>query len=255
MKTFLVLGSEPRQEFLFQLLKEKGYKVSFQETYQGEAGDVILLPVPAHLTKKYLDEVKDFLTEKQTVFGCQFPKEVTETSLAKFVEYMSGDEMAYLNAIATSEGAVCEAMKNSTVNLHKAKSLVIGYGRCGSVLADKLLGLRSDVTVMERKPERRALASGMGCSCLDFNESVEWKAFDFIFNTVPAPVVGESILSKLEPHATIIDIASGGKGVDYEYCKKHHINAHLCLGLPGKYAPKSSAAILLKVIEQTMGEI
>jgi dipicolinate synthase subunit A len=44
--------------------------------------------------------------------------------------------------------------------------------------------------------------------------------------------------------------------VDFDYCQKKGINAKLCLGLPGKYAPKSSAGILLEVIGKTiLGEM
>lgn len=77
-------------------------------------------------------------------------------------------------------------------------------------------------------------------------------AFDFIFNTVPAPVITEELLSRVKKGVTVIDIASKPGGVDFEFCQKNGICAKLCLGLPGKYAPKSSAGILMEVIEKTL---
>ena len=121
-------------------------------------------------------------------------------------------------------------------------------------LADKLLGLQSIVTVMERNAGKRARAESMGCSTTEFSNQADLSEYDYVFNTVPAPVLGEEMLQGLSRNVTIIDIASGGVGVDYEYCKNEKINAKLCLGLPGKYAPKSSATILLKVIEKALGE-
>lgn len=253
MKKILIVGDEPRQEYLFRLFQERGREVWKAEDVEGTY-DVILLPVPAHLTKYYMEKSSGFFTKEQIVFGCGFTKEMKEKCPAGLIDYMAGDEVAYQNAIATAEGAITEAILHSPINLHRSKSLVLGYGRCGQVLADKLLGLHSIVTVMERNGVKRAKAESMGCITRDFSNFEDLEEYDFVFNTVPAPVLGKKMIAKLSPEVTIIDIASGGVGVDYEYCKKMKINANLCLGLPGKYAPKSSAAILLKVIEKALGE-
>lgn len=253
MKKILIVGDEPRQEYLFRLFQEKGRDIVKAEE-DIENYDVILLPVPAHLTKYYMEKFQDAFTEGQIVFGCQFTKEMRKDCPAKLIDYMSGDEVAYQNAIATAEGAITEAILLSPINLHRSKSLVLGYGRCGEVLADKLLGLQSIVTVMERNAGKRARAESMGCSTTEFSNQADLSEYDYVFNTVPAPVLGEEMLQGLSRNVTIIDIASGGVGVDYEYCKNEKINAKLCLGLPGKYAPKSSATILLKVIEKALGE-
>ncbi|OJT71237.1 dihydrofolate reductase, partial [Clostridioides difficile] len=50
---------------------------------------------------------------------------------------------------------------------------------------------------------------------------------------------------KVSQEVTIIDIASSPGGVDYSVVKEAGINATLCLGLPGKYSPKTSGEILV----------
>ena len=50
----------------------------------------------------------------------------------------------------------------------------------------------------------------------------------------------------------ILDMASAPGGVDYEACKELGISAALLPGLPGKYAPASSAEILAEKIERTL---
>jgi len=60
----------------------------------------------------------------------------------------------------------------------------------------------------------------------------------------------EAALKELPAGMTIIDIASGGGGVDHDYCQCHGIRAKLCPGLPGKYAPKTSAKILHEYITE-----
>ena len=49
----------------------------------------------------------------------------------------------------------------------------------------------------------------------------------------------------------IIDIASAPGGVDYEAAGALGIAAKLCLGLPGKYAPKTAGEILAEEIMKT----
>ena len=48
---FLILGDEPRQTYLAQLLKERGHEVMQAEDYMPGYHDAVLLPVPQ--TKKY----------------------------------------------------------------------------------------------------------------------------------------------------------------------------------------------------------
>ncbi len=72
--------------------------------------------------------------------------------------------------------------------------------------------------------------------------------YDFIFNTIPSLVLTENILNNVHKDTTIIDIASKPGGTDFDACKSLGINARLCLGLPGKYSPKTSAKIIYNSI-------
>ncbi len=239
---FMVLGSET------------GNEVMVAEEYLPGYHDVVLLPVPQ--TAKYLEENITKLQKGQLVFGCHFPAPLLELCVKKEVrciDYMQEEGFASRNAIATAEGAVAEALKSGCVSIHGSNSLVVGYGRCGEVLAEKLAALKANVTVMDRKEEKRARAETYGCQAVDFTmPATNMSEFDFIFNTVPAPVLDEHFLANVKKDVTIVDIASKPGGVDFEYCRKHSIDANLCLGLPGKYAPKSAAAILMEVIRKTI---
>ena len=75
---------------------------------------------------------------------------------------------------------------------------------------------------------------------------------DFIFNTIPAMVLPKALLGYVRRDALILDMASAPGGVDYEACKELGISAALLPGLPGKYAPASSAEILAEKIERTL---
>lgn len=263
---FLILGEDARQSYLKEMLQQKGHFVTYMRQFAPDACkisqyDVVLLSIPDGAAE--YAKLKRFLRSGQLVFGCNLPvKEEADVCAAgvrekvpdvHLIEYMRSDRMAYKNAVATAEGALAEAILNSDINLHGSRSLVTGFGRCAEILADKLKALNSHVTIMARNADQRAKAFAYGYEAIGFNAG-KMKAhgpdFDFVFNTVPRLVLDEQMLSLLPETSLIIDIASKPGGVDFEYCRSHGIHAKLISGIPGKYAPKTSAEYLLEVIEE-----
>lgn len=251
---FLILGDEPRQKYLGELLTARGHIVMRAMEYLPGYHDAVLLPIPQ--TKKYLEANAERLQKGQIVYGCRFPCELRQQCEERgiaFVDYMEAEGVSAYNAVATAEGAVAEALQGACVTIHGSRCLVAGYGCCGEVLSERLLSLNADVTVMERKEEKRARARAHGCRAVSFSCAPdEMGEYDYIFNTVPALVFTAEKLSRVKPDVRIIDIASAPGGVDYDFCQKREIQAKLCPGLPGKYAPKSSAGILVEVIGKTI---
>lgn len=251
---FLVLGEEKRQQYLASLLQEAGHEVMKAEEYLPGYHDAVLLPVPK--TADYWKKVSDKLQKGQAIYGCNFPvdaKMLAKEKGLRIVDYMKEDGVASRNAVATAEGAIAEALKESCRTIQNAEALVLGYGTCGAVLADKLSSWKANVTVAERKEEKRQRAVSYGYKAISFEQLEEnMGTFDYIFNTVPALVLKECNLRYVKSGVVVIDIASMPGGTDFEYCRKNAINAKLCLGLPGKYAPKSAAGILMEVINKTI---
>ena len=251
---FLVLGTEARQQYLAELLQKEGHEVMMAAEYQPGYHDAVLFPVTQ--TARYLAENAANLQKGQIVYGCSFPAPLTaecEARGIRFVDYMKVEGVASQNAVATAEGAIAEALQEGNISIHGSRILVVGYGRCGEVLAEKLISLKGQVTVVDRTGEKRARACTYGCQAVSFDAVDERLGeFDFIFNTVPALVLTRQRLQQVKKEVVIIDIASRPGGADYEFCRRNEINAKLCLGLPGKYAPKSAAKILLEVIGKTI---
>jgi dipicolinate synthase subunit A len=54
---------------------------------------------------------------------------------------MKDEKIVILNAIATAEGTIMEAIRSSDQNLHGSNCIELGYGRCAKVLAQKLKAL------------------------------------------------------------------------------------------------------------------
>lgn len=195
--------------------------------------------------------------------GCHFfsgciPEAFRDAALEKGVsvhDLMEHTSLAYYNTIATAEGALCEAISRSPQNLRQSSCAVLGYGKCGRTLVQYLKAMCCHVFVCTDNEQECAQASvaADGSVTLDILPK-RTGSFDFIFNTIPAPVVTAEVLGNLKSSATIIDIASAPGGVDYEEAQKLGVNAVLCPGLPGKYAPSSSAKAVKETIESLLSQ-
>ena len=279
MGRFLILGKEERQKYLFQMRCSKGQTVTYCDSWLDGGYDAVMLPVAR--SAEYLEQIADKLQAGEYVFGCNFPQEITEQKRRQgifFVDYMKEEGAAYTNAAVTAEGAIAEAILAGKEVLFGRQMLVMGFGRCGQMLAKRLQALGAKVTIYEKDPEKLAVAAACGwdtveaedetvtyeegavtianCSLEPEKESSVrkldanfWGRFAYIFNTIPALVLGEERLSQTRHDAVFIDIASAPGGLDYAYCAQKGMNAKLCSGLPAKYAPKSAAELLFRVIE------
>lgn len=282
MGRFLILGKEERQKYLFQMLCSRGQTVTFCDSWLDGGYDAILLPVAK--TADYLERIADKLQAGEYVFGCNFPAEIVEYKRRQgifFIEYMKEEGAAYTNAAATAEGAVVEAVLAGDEVLFGKEMLVMGYGRCGQILAQRLQALGGQVTVYDKDREKLAMAQSFGLKavCADgprqhavsgkqhpgrINSKADraeqrletfWGQFAYIFNTIPALVLDAGRLSQVRRDVVLIDIASKPGGIDYGYCERNCLAAKLCGGLPAKYAPKSAAELLLHVIEANLKEV
>lgn len=264
---FIILGGDNRQIYLQELLVQQGYRVesiglsdreenadSYQKLITQSACVVGAIPFLKNGRALYLPD-KDIslsLNELQTMLqagqklaaGC-IPfamKEFCNNNKIAYFDFMDDAPLTLYNTIATAEGAIVEAIQKSPLNLCNQKSLVLGFGKCAQTLANRLTGLQSYVTVAARKEDARMLSETMGYQSIYFEQlGFHINQYDFIFNTVPDLVLDAELLKNVSKQAIIIDIASVPGGVDYSFAKKNNIPAFLCLGLPGKYAPKASA--------------
>lgn len=260
-----VIGGDRRTAFMIPFFQENGYRVisfGIQETDKENAdgrahslkealdgADVIVGGIP--LEKEGFLEIRELsrlIRKKHTIFGGVIPESFRQECSERDIlccDFMLVESIAVFNAVATAEGAVLEALRHKDTNIHKSESLVIGYGRCGKILSDKLKGLSACVTVCSNSQTELAVADAYGLRTLPL-EQLESKAgeFEYIYNTAPALLLTEKLLEKIREDALIIDIASGSGGVDYKAAERLNITALRCPGLPGKYAGRTSAKCL-----------
>ena len=99
------------------------------------------------------------------------------------------------NAAITAECALCAMTARARECLFGAPCAVVGYGRIGRALALRLRGVGAKVTVLARSAAARATAraDGMDAEPIAGEHAGQWR---FVFNTVPAGVAGEALLSR-----------------------------------------------------------
>lgn len=269
-----IVGGDKRQIYLSKFLQNENitvisygipnpYGESCSENLSLEEvcdhSRVILTPFPMSRDKKHLtsilenhsiliDDLLSHLHSGHTLIGGGFSKETIlhcEKNRIPYFNLLENSIVTTLNAVATAEGAIAKAIIESPGNLDHSKGLVLGFGRCGKVLAKKLQVLGVDIHICARSKDALAEGYALGYNILQMDDlSTRICEFDYIFNTIPALVLTEELLSHVNKEVTIIDIASAPGGLNYESAKTQCLNAHLYLGIPGKIAPKASAKIL-----------
>ena len=146
----------------------------------------------------------------------------------------------------TAEGAIQLAMEELPITLHGARVLVIGYGRLGRVLADRLARRYADL----------AWAENCGYGVEHTGQLEGWLCgYDLVVNTVPVRVLREAELADLKPGCLVIDLASKPGGVDFDAAARLGVKAFWALSLPGKVAPVTAGKSIKTTIYNILTEL
>lgn len=249
----------------FYLPKGKQYR-SWSGALQ--ESKVLIFPVPMAKENIYLNtpglkkpillsDIIHHISSDALVLGGKIPPEICTLMKEKgirFIDYY-GEELQIRNALPTAEGAIGIAICEMPITLACSKSLVVGYGRIGKILALKLQLLGSAVTVSARKTTDLALAKAFGHETVSIRDGVshiDFHEFDVIFNTVPVRLFEGEILSKIRKDTVFIELASFPYGMNTEDASDHGIRFIQAQSLPGKYSPISAGKILAETVVQIL---
>lgn len=267
----LVLGGDERSVYLAQTAKKAGWSVAarylreWEDTEESETTwDAVALPYPVcekdgMLAAPLWDEpvpmqaVMPACLRAQKVFGG------ARASLWVNDAHHPGDDESFViqNAQITAEGALFCAMRDGKRGIRGAKCVILGCGRIARFLSHQLAALGAQVTIAARKEKDRAYIQASGWTAIDFSQAALCAALsvaDFIFNTVPQPVLDETALQCIRSDAHLYELASAPYGFSMETAAQLGIHAHLESGLPGRYAPRAAAEAMFRVIERLTEE-
>ena len=171
----------------------------------------------------------------------------------KIVDLMDNERLTVLNTIATAEGAIEIAIKKTDRVLQGSKTLILGFGRVGKVVARKFASLNSHVTCAARKEEDFAWIETCGYEYININKlGVNLREYDIIINTPPTLILDRQRLQYVKKGCLIIDLASKPGGIDTKAIKELNINFEWALGLPGKVAPITAAKHIKEAVDDIL---
>ncbi len=228
---FAMVPGDARQEALGELLRRDGHETPVWRP--GLPADWYVFPLPTGA-----DPRLGGLAPGSRVLAGALRGRWPELELR---DYYAPEPVQVMNAVLTAEGALGEAIRASRRSLWGSRALVTGYGRIARCLCPRLRALGCRVTVWARRAESLAWAEAEGCEALDSPE--EAAGFDYIFNTVPAPV-----MPKAPEGALCLELASPPGGF------RDDSGVLPCRGLPGRTAPETAAAVLKASIDRIVKE-
>lgn len=275
-KRFSVIGGDQRQLYIADMLRSAdipcvtfGFAESRLSLEDATGfGEIIMLPIPSfkgHNLNAPLCPLA-IPTERlirqnycgKIIFGGKIPQKfisAAELQEAKVIDITERNDFALQNAVSTAEGAIMIAMRETDFTIQGSSCLVVGYGRIGKILANRLKSLNASVTATARRTDGISHITADGLRALTTNSIAEnVKKFDIIFNTVPAVVFDDKVLSAMCTDTLIIDLASLPGGVDFEAASGYGIRAISALSLPGRTAPHSAAKVILDTVNNIISE-
>ena len=275
-KTVCVLGGDLRQKTVAGLLEEEGFKVLSVAAEGAERpiddvkkAQILILPIPASSDghtlnapfakgKILLSDITERIDKNCLVLGAKLPKAAEDGLKSRgiaYIDYFEREELIIQNAIPTAEGVIEIALSEMPITLFESRSLVVGYGRVGKVIAEKLAAMGSRVCVSARKCSDFAWIREKGFMAVHTDKiAEEAQGFDLVVNTVPAAVLTENALKNIRDDALILDVASKPGGVDFDAAKRLGKNVIWALSLPGKTAPITSGKIIKETVMNILSE-
>lgn len=269
-ETYLIIGGDKRQEFLFNILKSKNINVDrilfndtkniAEEILKIQNSKIIVLPIPTTkdgktLNAPFLKEtiplelIIDNVNQNSILFTGGEKNILKQAKVKKIINLLEDESLTLKNAMATAEATLAIIIQNTTKTIFGSKILITGYGRIGEILSNYLISLKANVTVYARRKESRVKSKLLGAEALDFNDlKTTLSYFDIIINTIPTLIFKKEEIETINKNALIIDLASKPGGIDYNIAKKLNLNVIHALSLPGIFSPESAA----EFIEQTI---
>lgn len=272
--SYLLIGGDKRQEYLFNVLFNKGKNVDsiflFKENDVIEnlnkinQYNVIILPIPSTTdgitlyspsidAKIPLSSITERISENAILFTSGENNFFNASKAKKVVNLLSDEVMTLKNAMATAEAALAILIDNTNHTIFDSEVLITGYGRISKILTRYLIALKAKVTVCARNKNARAEAKLFGAKIIGFDKLKEsLPKYQIVINTIPALIFKKEELERIDTDTLIIDLASKPGGIDFVSARQLELKVVHALSLPGKYSPKTAAEFIEEAIDNTL---
>ena len=283
--TISVIGGDSRQLYAAEYLKNKGYDVCTFATEHGKLTDgieeaksisdagkseIIILPLPVSKNGNmlntplsseeiFLKDITDIINDNHVVFygmgSVNFSRHIKGKARYS-CDYFNIESLIYKNALLTAEGLISVLLEKLNVTIFGLKVAIIGYGRIGSLTADRIMSLGGEVSIFARDDMQRLTAGIRGAKVysLGYLENIT-DSFDVIINTVPYKLINDGIIANSSKSCVFVEAASAPYGIDADACILHGRTLIKAFSLPGKTAPRSAGIIIGETIENILREV
>ena len=99
------------------------------------------------------------------------------------------------------------------------------------------------------------LAHCNGAEVTSFDELKHKSDFEYIFNTVPHPVLSQAELKAVNADVLLIELASFPGGIDRHFAEHYGLKLLVLRGVPSMYSPVSAGITVGKTVERMIKEV
>ena len=268
----MFIGGDARMRYAAKKLSENHETVLLSEGERpAGAFDAIVLPLPLTKDGKTVfapyeqapipfdnlsETFREFADEHTLVpAGGEAPalSELCEKLGCRLINYFARETLTLQNAALTAEAALCLLSQSCDGALLGSSVLVTGSGRIAFFLAERLRACGAAVTLAARNKDKRELARLSGYDVMSLDELPDALAgFDYIANTVPAPLFDEAMFAKMRRDTVYQELASLPEQPWKTYAERFGIKYIYAGGLPGKYSPRAAGEFIAQAVEELL---
>ncbi len=250
---FFIYETDLRQKSICNFLESKKFTKVSEENLN--TADIVILPFiyskeQLLLDQSFFNNLKNNVTVYTGGVNLELKKLFTDNNI-NLITIMEQKEISILNSIPTAEGVLYHILDTINTCILDSNILVLGYGICGSEIANKLNLLGATVTTIENCNIRKSMAKIKGIGIIEEKDIIN-NNYNIIINTIPHKVITSETLSKIN-NTIILDIASPPYGFNTEEIdNKKHIYKRLG-GLPSKFGVEYSGKNIGNFICEKIG--
>ncbi|MBO5937352.1 MAG: hypothetical protein J6Q79_07065 [Clostridia bacterium] len=265
----LILGGDKRQQYLADILKEKGKDV-FHLRFSCDAYELdnilsyshIILPLPVSKDKETLYSSDNLALRLDDVIGgikpchCVFASGLDCRILDYFedkdidcCDFMKDKIFKKANAYLTAQGTLRLLLENTEDYIVGKKALIVGFGDVASTLGELLSGLGVEIYITARSLRKLSVAEYSGYKTIKLGEIEDRiNNFDYIFGTVPVNILDEPTIKNIRQDSIYTELASYPFNANKTYFQKHNKKYLNGSSLPGRYLPFAAGRIMAEYI-------
>ncbi|MBQ8525312.1 MAG: hypothetical protein IJ460_01120 [Clostridia bacterium] len=281
---FVIIGGDKRLSFTAENLIGDGYRVGvFANSAAAEKNNAVILSslneamdsgdriifgipfsrngiihAPLCLQNISVDEVAELVRPNHRIVGGMVGNFTLMCAKkgAVCADYGTREDFCLFNAVPTAEAVIAILTQKLPVTLWGSKILIMGYGRIGKALSQRLKLLGAEVTVTARKSTDFALAATNGISCVTTKPHIEHgRQYDAVINTIPQKILTDKSFALLRSDCLVIDVSAYPGYVSQSEASQYGIEVTGAFSLPGKTAPVTAGRIIADVVKNIFDEL